>query len=72
MPATGTMIATGEENEKRARTGFVRASAVLAAGSGFVALLGWNVTKHVDLSQFMKIVSQIDEFWVKVVTLPAK
>jgi len=30
------------------------------------------VTKPVDLEQFMKIVSQIDEFWVKVVTLPRK
>ena len=30
------------------------------------------VTKPVDLAQFMKIVSQIDEFWVKVVTLPGK
>jgi signal transduction histidine kinase len=30
------------------------------------------VTKPVDLTQFMKIVSQIDEFWVKVVTLPRK
>ena len=30
------------------------------------------VTKPVDLEQFMKIVSQIDEFWVKVVTLPGK
>ena len=30
------------------------------------------VTKPVDLEQFMKIVSQIDEFWVKVVTLPPK
>jgi len=30
------------------------------------------VTKPVDLAQFMKIVSQIDEFWVKVVTLPRK
>jgi len=30
------------------------------------------VTKPVDLAQFMKIVAQIDEFWVKVVTLPGK
>lgn len=30
------------------------------------------VTKPVDLAQFMKIVSQIDEFWVKVVTLPGR
>ena len=30
------------------------------------------VTKPVDLAQFMKIVGQIDEFWVKVVTLPRK
>jgi len=30
------------------------------------------VTKPVDLEQFMKIVGQIDEFWVKVVTLPRK
>jgi CheY-like chemotaxis protein len=30
------------------------------------------VTKPVDLEQFMKIVKQIDEFWVKVVTLPRK
>ena len=30
------------------------------------------VTKPVDLVQFMKIVAQIDEFWVKVVTLPGK
>jgi CheY-like chemotaxis protein len=30
------------------------------------------VTKPVDLEQFMKIVNQIDEFWVKVVTLPRK
>ena len=30
------------------------------------------VTKPVDLEQFMKIVAQIDEFWVKVVTLPRK
>ena len=30
------------------------------------------VTKPVDLAQFMKIVAQIDEFWVKVVTLPRK
>ena len=28
------------------------------------------VTKPVDLTQFMKIVSQIEEFWVKVVILP--
>lgn len=30
------------------------------------------VTKPVDLEQFMKIIKQIDEFWVKVVTLPGK
>ena len=30
------------------------------------------VTKPVDLAQFMKIVAQIDAFWVKVVTLPGK
>lgn len=30
------------------------------------------VTKPVDLAQFMKIVARIDEFWVKVVTLPGK
>jgi CheY-like chemotaxis protein len=30
------------------------------------------VTKPVDLEQFMKIVAQIEEFWVKVVTLPGK
>src|SRR3972149_3301870 len=30
------------------------------------------VTKPVDLAQFMKIVAQIDEFWVNVVTLPRK
>lgn len=30
------------------------------------------VTKPVDLEQFMKIVSLIDEFWIKVVTLPGK
>jgi CheY-like chemotaxis protein len=28
------------------------------------------VTKPVDLSQFLKIVALIDEFWVNVVTLP--
>ena len=28
------------------------------------------VTKPVDLPQFMKIVAQIDEFWIHVVTLP--
>lgn len=28
------------------------------------------VTKPVDLTQFMKIVSRIEEFWVKVVILP--
>jgi CheY-like chemotaxis protein len=30
------------------------------------------VTKPVDLEQFMKIVAQIDQFWIKVVTLPRK
>lgn len=30
------------------------------------------VTKPMDLAQFMKIVNQIGEFWVKVVTLPRK
>ena len=30
------------------------------------------VTKPVDLAQFMKIVAQIDAFWVNVVTLPRK
>ena len=30
------------------------------------------VTKPVDLAQFMKIVAQIDSFWVNVVTLPGK
>jgi chemotaxis family two-component system response regulator Rcp1 len=30
------------------------------------------VTKPVDLEQFMRIVSLIDEFWIKVVTLPGK
>ena len=30
------------------------------------------VTKPVDLEQFMKIVAQIDAFWVNVVTLPGK
>ena len=30
------------------------------------------VTKPVDFEQFMRVVRQIDEFWVKVVTLPAK
>ncbi|MFY9328983.1 MAG: response regulator, partial [Georgfuchsia sp.] len=28
------------------------------------------VTKPVDLTQFMKIVNLIDEFWINVVTLP--
>ena len=28
------------------------------------------VTKPVDLTQFMKIVAQIEEFWIKVVVLP--
>ena len=28
------------------------------------------VTKPVDLEQFLKIVKQIDEFWIKLVTLP--
>lgn len=30
------------------------------------------VTKPVDLAQFMKIISQIDEFWINVVSLPRK
>ena len=30
------------------------------------------VTKPVDFEQFMRVVRQIDEFWVKVVTLPRK
>ncbi len=30
------------------------------------------VTKPVDFDQFMTIVKQIDQFWVKVVTLPRK
>ena len=30
------------------------------------------VTKPVDFGQFMRVVRQIDEFWVKVVTLPRK
>ena len=30
------------------------------------------VTKPVDFERFMTIVKQIDEFWVKVVTLPRK
>lgn len=30
------------------------------------------MTNPVDLSQFIKIVAQIDEFWVKVVTLQRK
>ena len=30
------------------------------------------VTKPVDLEQFMKIVKQIDEFWIKLVTLPGR
>jgi len=30
------------------------------------------VTKPVDLSQFLKIVALIDEFWVNVVTLPQR
>ncbi len=28
------------------------------------------ITKPVDMEQFMKVVAQIDEFWVRVVTLP--
>lgn len=28
------------------------------------------ITKPVDMKQFMKIVAQIDEFWIRVVTLP--
>jgi chemotaxis family two-component system response regulator Rcp1 len=28
------------------------------------------ITKPVDMEQFMKIVAQIDEFWIRVVTLP--
>ena len=28
------------------------------------------ITKPVDMDQFMKIVAQIDEFWIRVVTLP--
>ena len=28
------------------------------------------ITKPVDLAQFMKIVAQIEEFWIKVVVLP--
>ena len=30
------------------------------------------VTKPVDFEQFMRVVREIDEFWVKVVTLPRK
>ena len=30
------------------------------------------VTKPVDFEQFMRVVRQIDEFWVKIVTLPGK
>ena len=30
------------------------------------------VTKPVDFEQFMRVVRQIDDFWVKVVTLPGK
>ncbi len=30
------------------------------------------VTKPADFEQFMRVVRQIDEFWVKVVTLPGK
>lgn len=30
------------------------------------------VTKPVDFEQFMKVVRQIDEFWVKIVTLPER
>ncbi len=28
------------------------------------------ITKPVDMEQFMKVVAQIDDFWVRVVTLP--
>ena len=28
------------------------------------------ITKPVDMEQFMKVVAQIDEFWIRVVTLP--
>jgi chemotaxis family two-component system response regulator Rcp1 len=30
------------------------------------------VTKPVDFAKFMQVVKQIDEFWIKVVTLPGK
>jgi chemotaxis family two-component system response regulator Rcp1 len=30
------------------------------------------ITKPVDFEQFMKVVQQIDHFWVNVVTLPAR
>ncbi len=30
------------------------------------------ITKPVDFAKFMQVVKQIDEFWVKVVTLPGK
>jgi CheY-like chemotaxis protein len=30
------------------------------------------ITKPVDMEQFMKVVAQIDEFWIRVVTLPKK
>jgi hypothetical protein len=30
------------------------------------------VTKPVNLDQFMRIVALIDEFWLKVVTLPGR
>ena len=30
------------------------------------------VTKPVNLEQFMRIVALIDEFWLKVVTLPGR
>lgn len=30
------------------------------------------ITKPVDFEQFMRVVRQIDEFWIKVVTLPGK
>lgn len=30
------------------------------------------ITKPVDFAKFMWVVKQIDEFWVKVVTLPGK
>ena len=30
------------------------------------------ITKPVDMEQFMKVVAQIDEFWIRLVTLPNK